>query len=258
MRDSVSPGLRALTQNHEGFMRHMYLDNRGLVTTALGRLIDTSDPDKNVMGGTITADAMRFPWKVNGRPATPEEIRSSWLAVKNSQHRKEQGGGFHSNIPGNIVRLDDDAVEDIYRETVASFEKIIRGYFPSYDAWPADAQLVALSIAYGVGPHFARTYKKFRAAANDGPTPDFERMAEESGMKNNPGRTRDHQIAMMNAAAVARGGGDPDTLYFPESVGEFIRANPGKSAGVGVLGIAMFAGATYAGIKYGKAKGWVK
>lgn len=96
---------------------------------------------------------------MNGRPATPEEIRSSWTAVKNSQHRKEQGGGFHSNIPGNIVRLDDDAVEDIYRETVASFEKTIRGYFPSYDAWPADAQLVALSIAYGVGPHFARTYK---------------------------------------------------------------------------------------------------
>lgn len=256
MRDSVPAGFRALTGLKEGFVKHMYLDKYGLVTTALGNLIDTS-PKSNIMGGTITNAGLNYPWKVGGRKATKEEIMSSWTAVKNSQHLKLNGGGTHGTIPGNIVRLDDSDVESIYRITLEDFENKIRGYFPSYDSWPADGQLGVLSMAWALGPNFSRSYPRFTAAAN-GIVPDFITMAQESTISDNKGRTDAQAKAFSNAAEVVRAGGDPDTLHFPESVGAFIRANPRKSAGVGVLGIAMFAGATYAGIKYGKAKGWVK
>lgn len=261
-RASVLPGFRQLTEAKEGAnLPFMYLDVYGLVTTGNGNLIDTSSKT-NVMGGTIPEVVYKYGWEIDGRPATREEIYSSWRAVKDRQDMREGGGVAYQNVPGNNVRLPREAIDRLYETTLTDFESKLRNYFPSYDSWPADAQLGALSMAWALGPHFSRMYPKFTRAANEGPVPDFATMALESGISDNKGRSDIQFTAFSNADAVVRGKGDPDTLYFPENIGELIRqgvsiakANPGKT---GLGGLALFAGLSWFGIKYAQKKGWVR
>src|SRR5689334_9275788 len=100
MHQSVKDHFIQFTSPLEGRVHWMYLDVLGLVTTAIGDLIDGSqsrlaDP---------ASPALSLPWQVDGRKATEAEVRADWHAVKSRPELAHQ----HFNVAKafTLCRLD--------------------------------------------------------------------------------------------------------------------------------------------------------
>jgi len=172
-RESVEQNYTDFTTKFEGKLPFMYLDVKGLVTTGIGNLIDPVD------------SALSLPWvHPDGSPASQAEIRAAWNAVKARQDMKLRGGGAFGSVTN--LRLTDDGIRQLVNGKLRANEAILKKRFPTYDNWPADAQLGLLSMAWAMGPNFR--YPKFEAAVN-ALVPDFATAAKESYINdaNNPG-----------------------------------------------------------------------
>lgn len=257
MRPSVYEAFKAVSIDKEGYVPWMYTDQHRvggrpdgpldpLVTTAIGNLID----------GSKKPGVFTFNWThgENGPSATMDEIEQAWQTVKSEGSKLSEqgiGGGDKRFAALTDLRLSHDEVMRIFDKTLNEFERRLKERFPGYDGWPADAQLGLLSMAWAMGAGF--NYPRFQSAANDGALPDFDTMADESGIPGNAPRTEAQKTMFKNAAAVVAQGGDPDRVYFP---GEFL-AGTVKAGGVGLLGMLAGAGSLYFGMRYAKKKGWV-
>jgi hypothetical protein len=162
---------------------HMYLDVEGLVTTGIGNKIDPID------------QAVSLPWQyVGGGIASKDAIRREWQYVKSRKDLAPRGGRAFGEF--TTLRLDDDAIDALVEERLALNEQHIKAhFFPAFDAWPAPAQLAALSMAWAMGPARFAEFPKFCAAAN---VLDFRAAAEECHMG----------AAVMNASAKLRNEAD--------------------------------------------------
>jgi hypothetical protein len=215
----------------------MYLDRLGLVTTGVGNLVDPIE------------SALSLPWKnQDGSRASPAEIRSAWNTVKARQDWKGRGGGYFGGL--TTIRLDDEGVKEIVHRKLLQNEDILRKRFPSYDNWPADAQLGLLSMAWAMGPNFQ--FPKFQSAVNQ-LLPDFVTAAAESDI-HAPGdnavadRNEQNKILFTNAAKVLREQLDVDRLYWPLNLlrdavptSPAVKTGFGVGAGIALLGAAGFA-----------------
>ena len=261
MRASVLDGFMALTTDKEGAIRgrvgvpwmylDMHKDNEGnldpLVTTGLGNLID----------GPAKGDVYNLAWTHgDGGPlASRDEIDSAWNLVKSRVDLAPHGGGSQAFADLTDLRLSDDAILGLVRAKLSSFESRLRERFGGYDAWPADAQLGLLSMAWAMGPNF--NYPKFAAEANK-LLPDFDILAKESAIRGNAPRTEAQETLFSNAAAVLRDNGDPARLYFPNSFSLSPRqAAIAKAGGISILSLLIAGGAMGGGYLYAKKKGWV-
>lgn len=263
MRPSVLNGFMTLTTDKEGAISGrvgvpwMYLDMHKdkdgnldpLVTTGLGNLID----------GGSKGDVYNLPWTHgdNGPFASRGEIDAAWNLVKSRADLVRAGLGGGSQAFANLtdLRLSDDAILGLVRSKLTAFENRLRERFGGYDAWPADAQLGLLSMAWAMGPNFR--YPKFEAAAN-ALLPDFDVMARESAITGNSPRTEAHDTLFSNAAAVLRDNGDPALLYFPNSFSLSSRqAAIAKAGGISIFSLLIAGGAMGGGYLYAKKKGWV-
>jgi len=186
-----------------------------------------------------------FAWP-DGRNATRDEITFAWQAVKRRPELAK--AGFHAFEAITPLRLTDDAVADLVRRRMEMNEKFLAARFPSWDAWPADAQLAMHSIAWAAGagihaPHLqaALTADPLRfdvAAGVDGDankvlacrgeawlhdatvvsapgvTPVVEKLT-------NPGlrpRNLATKLLFSNANRVESQGLDPEVLHWPNAV----------------------------------------
>lgn len=212
-RAAVFPAFLPLTRQFEGgeSIAWPFLDVKGLVTTGMGLLID--DPS---MGG--------LPWLHNaGGPASPAEIADAYQTVKAAQDHSQLGGGnaYWQNLTD--LRLDADGFAQAVQNKFSSNENVMRGAFPAFDVYPADAQLGLHLLAWAMGPAFAPKYPKFSAALRSSP-PDFATAAQESHLSEvgNPGvhpRNVAMLVAFSNAQAVQDSGSDPDALNYPADLG---------------------------------------
>lgn len=154
----------------------MYLDVKGLVTTGIGNLIDS------------VGAAQALPWRhgANGPLASASEVADAWNNLKSHQELKLLGGGNKAFQNLNDLRLDADGIKQVVLNKLDANEVILRTRFPGFDAWPADAQLGLLSMAWAMGPNFK--FPKFEAAVNQ-LAPDFKAAAALSHMNaaGNPG-----------------------------------------------------------------------
>lgn len=256
MRPGVFEAFRELSGVKEGKVPWMYTDlhkdSNGnldpLVTTAIGNLIDGSQ--KN--------NVFTYQWThgVGGSIASRDEIEAAWQVVKREGSKlsaQDVRGGSPKFAALTDLRLSDEEIERIFRVTLDDFERRLKQRFPSYDSWPADAQLGLLSMAWAMGTGF--NYPRFQAAANDDVVPNFDIMARESGIPGNRPRTEAQDTLFSNAAAVVRGGLDPDRVYFPglaEGAKQVV-----KAGGIGLVSMLIGAGALYGGLRFAKHKGWV-
>lgn len=167
MRASVLAAFKPFSTTFEGYLPWMYVDQKGLVTTGMGNLID---PVEN---------AINLPWThgVGGPAATQQEIIAAWNAVKNSG-ANGTGGGNQGGL--SDLRLDDDGIQQVIAQKLTNNESILRQNFPMWDSLPADAQLGLLSMAWALGPAFH--FPKFQAALNQ-TMPDWDTAALQSWMK---------------------------------------------------------------------------
>lgn len=142
MRTSVLAAFWPFTSALEGVVRWMYLDVKGLVTVAIGNLIDTPD----------SALALPFVHKDTGARATRDEILREWSMVK--AHPTAAHDGHHVLEAVTSLRLTDEGVRDTVMRKLHLNDDVLHGRFPEFALWPADAQLATHSMAWACGAAF--------------------------------------------------------------------------------------------------------
>jgi GH24 family phage-related lysozyme (muramidase) len=215
MHESVREIFPDFSKRFEGYVHWMYLDVKGLVTIGIGNLIDPE----------ASAVSLPFADKNTGVAASQAEIRSEWRAVKARQDLKNRL--FPVFDPLTRLRLSDAAISALVRKRLAGNQEVLERTFDDWAAWPADAQLGVLSIAWAVGAAFAPKWPKFTAAcrAGDWLTAAAECTLREEG---NPGvipRNQANRLLFGNAHEIVSRNLDPARLQFPTSL------RPASSAG---------------------------
>lgn len=198
---------KSFTSRLEGTIPWMYVDRMGLVTTAIGNLIDPVEY------------ALDLPWMVaKGRtPATKDQIRAEWERVKADKDGLRYKGGWHGGPTATLV-LSDDAINSLVYTKLAANEAQLRREFPEWDTWPADAQLATLSVAWANGADLVDSgWPKLVAALR---AQDWDTAAAECHISetNNPGvapRNVQNRTLYLNAARSAAANVAADVLCGP-------------------------------------------
>lgn len=152
---SLAPQVKAqflqFTQRFEGLTTWLYLDVKGLVTIGYGNLIDPQIPS-----------CLDFRDK-SGLPVPAATVRAEWQAVKAMTEKAPLGGVVFRDYTG--LRASLVSINALAYAVLDDMALTLAGYFPEFGAWPADAQLATLSIAWACGSHFPASWPAFSAAA---------------------------------------------------------------------------------------------
>jgi len=217
MFPAVQSNFPAFSAKFEGRVPYMYVDVKQLVTVGVGNLIDP----------VAVAQALPFRFKnrpgiaAPGSPATPDQIGQEWQTIKNDLSLATKG--YKACEPITQLELSDDAIDALILGRLVQNEGFLKRqpWFQNFDAWPADAQLALLSMAWAMGPGGPGGFPNFRAACQK---LDFSTAAAECKMNEagNPGlipRNQANVSLFSNAAMViasgAQGGLQSSNLYYP-------------------------------------------
>lgn len=199
MRDIVAARFVEFTGPMEGVVPWMYQDIKGLVTVAIGNLIDPIQY------------ALPLPFqKADGSYASRDEIAADWLRVKNDPNLAKWGHRAAERVAQ--LRLDDQGIELVVSRKLAQNVDHLRRRFREWDEWPACAQLATLSMAWACGPAFQ--FPMLAAVLN---AQDFDEASKHCHINEtgNPGlvpRNVRNKRLYRNAARVRDYRLDPDTL----------------------------------------------
>jgi hypothetical protein len=196
----------------EDVVPYMYADSKGLVTCAIGDLIDPLGHDVLTLGWVHTSD---------GSPASEQDIVDEWHTVKTWK--------LHS-WPRPLT-LPPEALERLFFNRLDLNESYLARRFARWNDFPADAQLGCHSCAWAAGshwpaPHFdaaasAVTSDGFRACSGtagtsgDDPSLRGEAWLRDEGNAGLRPRNLANQWLFQNAAVVLADGYDPDQLVWP-------------------------------------------
>lgn len=203
MYQSVRDAFLKVSEPWEGRVYHMYLDKKGLLTTAVGNLIDSPQ------------QALKLPWKnVDGSLATKADVIACWYAVKSRQDMRLQGGGAYAKI--SSLRLSHEDVDRIVYAKLDSVDThLTERFVDAYTTAPADAQLGLLSMSWAMGEWFH--FPKFEAALR---VRDYCTCANECLIHPNEGtiilRNAANKKMFETAQRVEDEGSDLETLHYPE------------------------------------------
>jgi hypothetical protein len=186
----------------EGRILWPYLDAKGIPTAAIGIALPRF------------TDAYKLPWFVGSRPATLMEIATDWGTVLRSQSLAGIGGAQPQWAKLSTIRLEADDVDDLTLQRFDANDPKLAARWKCWPTFPADAQLIAHSMAYAMGEHRFDEFPKFCDAME---ARDFTTAANESHMSelaNAPLHPRNvaDKNGLLNAAAVIAQGEPLDAL----------------------------------------------
>jgi hypothetical protein len=137
----VHARVASYNSSFEGFIRHMYLDVKGLVTVGVGNLLATS----------AEAAALPFTHGLNGGPASAGEKTAAWNLVKNAPPGRpvsQNGGDIYGALTD--LRLNDAAINALVLAKSVALDAFNTTQFPqTYPTFPADAQLGLIGVQWG-------------------------------------------------------------------------------------------------------------
>ncbi len=199
MRDNVRAAFVPFTAPLEGVVRWMYADVKGLVTTAIGNLIDPLPP------------GLPFVNKLTGLAVSEDAIRADWQRIKGDASLAKLGHRACERI--TMLRLTDEGVNQVVSRKLDEMDRALAKRFPQWELWPADAQLATLSMSWACGPafHFPTLEAALRSA-------DFGKAATECHINEtgNPGvvpRNKANVVLYRNASFLNED--NAATLYWP-------------------------------------------
>jgi hypothetical protein len=204
MRSAVREAFISFTTVFEGSVPWLYADVKGLVTVAIGNLVD---PVEYALG-------LPFVWP-DGTPATTDDIRRAWEVVKNDPRAAKYGHKYTEHLAANQIRLTPGGLENLVLDKFDANEKYLAKRFIEWDQWPADAQLGVHSMAWACGPAFR--FPHLESSLRD---QDFDGAALNCSISTagNPGvipRNVANRTLFSNASRVVEFDLDPDRLYYP-------------------------------------------
>ena len=122
MLDALKLRLRT---SEEGCINHLYLDGVGLVTCAVGHMVPTAE----------AMDAIPMV-HADGTPATNDEKRAEWQAVKSLA--PNMAPGFYA--ARTMLRLTDATIDQLQDSDVAEIYRELLHWFPDLASYPEPAQ----------------------------------------------------------------------------------------------------------------------
>jgi GH24 family phage-related lysozyme (muramidase) len=210
MHKSVKEAFYGFTEKFEGAVPWMYLDIKGLVTVAVGNLID---PITLVRG-------LPFINMKTLSSATKDEIEAEWHLIKSNTQLAKKGHKAAEKLAK--LRMTTQGMSNLVNSRLAQNESYLRIRFPKLDEWPADAQLALFSMAWAMGPAFK--FATFEKALNAGKFDVYDASGRHlcwMNDTNNPG-LRPRNIANVklfeNAAKVVKNKLDISVLHYPSLV----------------------------------------
>lgn len=215
-RNSVMDAFVKTQSQWEGVADVMYTDVLGLVTTAIGYLIDSNSNTNAMANMSGYGPALVIPWvhKSDGQPATQAEIIQDWQTVKNAH---TTSGSFDLPTDKKItqLRIPQNVIQDLTASRMANNERELLKALPGFANAPADAQMATHGMAWAMGGAFipAYNFKTFADAFNRG---DWAAAKAASGFKGAAPQRKAGQDKMFdNAAKVAAKKLDYGTLWYP-------------------------------------------
>jgi hypothetical protein len=205
MQHSVYNAWIAWNTPFEGYVSWMYLDTEGYVTTGMGNKIDP------------IGLALALPWDRTrmGVPANLVAIRAEWTKIKAMISLAERGANAAEEY--TTLRLSPAAIASLIDAKLIEYANTLKTYksFAAFEAWPADAQLGLLSMAWAMGPNFEPKFPKFSAACA---IQDWTTAANQCQMNDTPmptARNAATKQAFLYAEQVYSANGDYSVLHSP-------------------------------------------
>lgn len=207
----------AFTSPLEGVVTSLYVDVNGAkvppvscVTTAIGCLVDPVNM------------AIPLQWVMpDGSAASANEIARQWRIVKADAARLSK---LHWKYAAALttIRLTDAGVLNVVSQRLLANEKVLRGYFPNWDLFPADAQLACCSMAWAIGAGWPHIFGNLRSACN---AQNWIAAVASCDIRSdgNAGvipRNRANKLCFANAAAVVAQNLPLDVLHWPGTTPE--------------------------------------
>ena len=217
-RNSVTDAFVKTQSQWEGVADVMYTDVLGLVTTAIGYLIDSNSNQSPMADMSGYGPALVIPWvhKSDGQPATQDEIIQDWQTVKNA-HTTSGSYDLPNDKKITQLKIPQTVIQDLTASRMVSNEKELLKSLPGFAQFPADAQMAIHGMAWAMGGGFIPVdgFKTFADAANRG---DWAAAKAASNFKGAAPQRKAGQDKMFdNAAVVAANKLDPDKLWYPDS-----------------------------------------
>ena len=216
-RNSVIDAFVKVQTPWEGVESNMYTDSLGLVTTAIGYLIDSNNNKTPMADMNGYGPALVIPWvhKSDEQPATQAEIIQDWQTVK-SAHKASGTYDAPNDRKITQLKISPLVIQDLTASRMADNEKYLLQSL-GFAQFPADAQMAIHGMAWAMGGAFIPKdgFHTFADAANRG---DWVAAKANSSFKGEAPQRKAGQDKMFdNAAAVAAGKLDPDKFWYPES-----------------------------------------
>jgi hypothetical protein len=152
MHDTVAQIIRKWLGQFEGPVREMYIDNRGLVTTGTGNLLQSAH------------EANKYQWeRIAGGAVWPPEVADEFERVRSAETKRKipgwavMGGGnfIKSAMKLGIVtlRLTPASVDRMFKERLDGLEATMKGTpgYEDYEDFPGDAQIGIISVIWANG-----------------------------------------------------------------------------------------------------------
>ena len=205
MKQSVRDAFVGYSAPLEGVCSYLYSDILGLVTTAIGILVDP-------ISAALTLPLMR----PDGTPASRAEIAAAWSRVKGDPKCAKLGHRYAATLTD--LRLTDEGIERLVLGKLYANDVFLQRRYPDWETYPADAQLACHSLSWACGS--AYRFPRFDTAltARDFAQAALECTIAEAG---NPGvvpRNSRQRILLRNASVVEREGLPDDVLYWPRDL----------------------------------------
>jgi len=147
-----TPFVLARLEKFEGRVPHMYRCTGGEVTIGIGHAIKTPE------------DASALIWTVEGRAATPDEIRADYDRVAAS----EKGHVAHQYSGLSTIRMPDDAINVLAAADVESFSAPVAAKIPGFTSYPGCVQAALFDMAFNLGVGGLLKFHKLLAACDAG------------------------------------------------------------------------------------------
>lgn len=150
MYPSVAQAFRPLSGRLEGIFSTMYPDVLGLVTTGLGNLIDASANP----AVAPWSPALMWTWRdrLTHQPVGEPAVIAEWKRMKDNPDLMQAGPA--TKRAAATLYLDEGEVDRLFTWRLHADEQILAKRFPGWEAFPADAQMAILLVAWAAGAGF--------------------------------------------------------------------------------------------------------
>ena len=147
----------------EGVVSCMYADKKGLITTAMGNLIDP------------IGAALVLAWKLpDGSLAPRADAIAAWHTIKDDPVCAKRGWTYAAKR--STLRLDAEDIHALIFSKLRKHDRTFAARFSDWEDRPEDAQLAVHSMAWAMGSNFWDKFPKFlRAFTHE----DYQTAADE-------------------------------------------------------------------------------